>query len=465
MQNKKGKQDNNSPIIPFNTLKGHQGKGDEHKAFTLIELLVVITILAILATIWFLSFQSYNTFARNSVHLWNLKTIESWLWIQYVQSWNYALPDDSVNITASWTIIRKQWVFWKKALRTVWVSKNWSTDPLTQEYFDYSVWANLQEYQLVAYLEWDETMVSPHLASPKERGIIWNSYANIWKMKSMWQDLWIVFSWWLELHKTASNIWNDFDIRKAWDEYTVKFSEWDEITSSWSLLFSSIYNHSKNLLKNKELAKLDDSLVLYFDMETTTDNWKLKDLSSYGNDGTLIWWVKIGTEVWINWKATYFDWTNDYIKFWINWLPILDEKRTLFVISKAKSNCRVDAVCSIVFWWKNGHHKTFEFNDYWPTWSLQLGIWEDSYALRKHKLNYWDKLGFSYYWNWEWYFLDEWNFDKINLWTILETELTTYWWVWWWRHWYFNWTIDEVRIYNRALSEEEIKNVYGSTLK
>jgi len=286
--------------------------------FTLVELIVVITILAILGTIGFLSFQSYNTYARDSVRLWNLKTIESGLWIMYVQGWNYALPDDSVNITASWTIIRKQWVFWKNALRTVRVSKNGSKDPLTEEYFDYTVWSNLQEYQLVAYLEWDESF-NPNLAPPKGRGIIWNSYANIWTMKSVWSDIWIVYSWWLALHKTASNIWNDFDIRKDWDEYTVKFSEDDKITSSGSLLFSSVYNHSKKLLKNKDLAKLDDSLVLYFDMETTTMSWSevvLKDLSKYGNNWELKWWIKIWTEIWVSWKSTYFDWVDDYIDVW-----------------------------------------------------------------------------------------------------------------------------------------------------
>ncbi len=107
------------------------------KAFTLVELIVVITILAILWTIGFMSFRNYNVYARDSVRLSNLKTLQSSLWIQYVQSNNYALPDDSVNITASWTVIRKQWVFWKQALRTVKASKWASKDPLTEEYFDY----------------------------------------------------------------------------------------------------------------------------------------------------------------------------------------------------------------------------------------------------------------------------------------------------------------------------------------
>ena len=472
MQNKKGNK-NMEPVPKLKKRNSGTGSKINNKAFTLIELLVVITILAILATIGFLSFQSYNVFARDSVRLWNLKTLESSLWIQYVQSWNYALPDDSVNITASWTIIRKQWVFWKNALRTVWVSKNWSTDPLTQEYFDYSVWNNLQEYQLVAYLEWDEAMVSPHLASPKGRGILWNSYANIWQMKSMWEDLWIVFSWWIEVHKISPQP-AEVDIREDNKEYTVKFSEWDEITSSWSLLFSSIYNHSKNLLKNKELAKLDDSLVLYFDMETTTQSWSevvLKDLSKYWNNWKLMWWIKIWTEVWINWKWTYFDWINDFIdlvdkniavswngsrsiniSLWLiqdNWFPWKVIFSSWFPSNKNTYNLRVF-----------DSDRSFKFNIMWysydnATSNSKLNDGKKSFNIST-SYDWQNQKLFINWWN-EWESLQDYNTTGQNNYIWKSNHV--------WAEWYFKWTIDEVRIYNRALSEEEIKNVYGSTLK
>ena len=452
---------NMEPVPKLKKRNSGTGSDINTKAFTLIELLVVITILAILATIWLVSFQSYNTFARNSVRLWNLKTIESWLWIQYVQSWNYALPDDSVNITASGTTIRKQWVFWKNALRTVWVSKNGSTDPLTQEYFDYSVWTNLQEYQLVAYLEWDEAN-----NSGQAQGIAPTSYANIWTMKSMWQDLWIVFSWWLEVHKISPQP-EEVDVIKDNKEYTVKFSEWDEITSSWSLLFSSIYNHSKNLLKNKDLAKLDDSLVLYFDMETTTQSWSLtvlKDFSKYENNGEF----KNNPifQEWIFGKWIFFDWKQHITSKDSDSLNINTNKYTILayfnfsVESENLLNLYPELIWKRPFkvWWYAIHFSKSSssiVNQYCYLWWCFNNVLPSK--IIKNEWNYFvsskEEQKLKSYFNWSY------NSDtSINniMWDSSWTDLRV------WQN--FQWTIDEVRIYNRTLSEEEIKNVYGSTL-
>jgi prepilin-type N-terminal cleavage/methylation domain-containing protein len=456
------------------------------KAFTLVELIVVITILAILWTIGFMGFQSYNTFARDSVRLWNLKTLESSLWIMYVQSWNYALPDDSVNITASWTLIRKQWVFWKNALRSVNVSKNWSRDPLTTEYFDYTVWANLQEYQLVTYLEWDET-----------NNIISNSYANIWTMKTIWSDIWIVFSWWLEVHKKGLAEDTEVDIRENNKEYTVKFNEWDEITSSWSLLFSSIYNHSKKLLKNKELAKLDDSLVLYFDMETVTVDWKMKDLSNYWNHW-LIWkWLFIWE--WFLSKSLYFPWENhwslifnwflrtnnilwswnnesiDWITLWLNLKPLMDNNyytyRWEWSSSEIKKSIFKTHITNTWKWWI-----IFYIED-WKLWLWLRSVSTDSieFFLSNIIVNEWEWVKYSvsvdffskkakFYKNWS--KLEEHLFSNLSSNKYIPDDILTtdnLWYSTWYSR--YKWFIDEAYFYNRALSESEIKNVYGSTLK
>jgi len=129
-------------------------KLNKNTAFTLVELIVVITILAILWTIGFLSFQSYTVYSRDITRLSNLNVLKSWLEIQYTKWWYFAEPDDYVKITASWTVIRKQWLFWKKALRTIKANTDASKDPLTWEYYDYITDDNLSEYQIVWYMEW-----------------------------------------------------------------------------------------------------------------------------------------------------------------------------------------------------------------------------------------------------------------------------------------------------------------------
>jgi len=129
-------------------------RNENTKWFTLVELIVVITILAILWTIGFLSFQSYTVYSRDVTRLSNLNVLKSWLEIQYTKWGYFAEPDDYVKITASGTTIRKQWLFWKKALRTIKANTDASKDPLTWEYYDYITDNNLSEYQIVWYMEW-----------------------------------------------------------------------------------------------------------------------------------------------------------------------------------------------------------------------------------------------------------------------------------------------------------------------
>ncbi len=80
----------------------------QQKAFTLVELIVVITILAILGTIWFVSYTWFMSTARDSNRLTQLEWIHNWL-ESYKTRWKLPLPDDSVTIYASWTIIWYQW--------------------------------------------------------------------------------------------------------------------------------------------------------------------------------------------------------------------------------------------------------------------------------------------------------------------------------------------------------------------
>jgi len=144
------KQNNISFLSPYSYTKSKENT----KWFTLVELLVVITILAILWAIGFLSFQSYTVYSRDVTRLSNLNVLKSWLEIQYTKWGYFAEPDDYVKITASGTTIRKQWLFWKKALRTIRANTDASKDPLTWEYYDYITDDNLSEYQIVWYMEW-----------------------------------------------------------------------------------------------------------------------------------------------------------------------------------------------------------------------------------------------------------------------------------------------------------------------
>ncbi len=78
------------------------------KGFTLVELIVVITILAILGTIGFISIQGYSSSARDSTRISNLTNLRKGLDIVHVTGMDYPIPENTVNILASGSIIGYQ---------------------------------------------------------------------------------------------------------------------------------------------------------------------------------------------------------------------------------------------------------------------------------------------------------------------------------------------------------------------
>ncbi len=466
--------------------------------FTLIELLVVLWILAILSVVWMMSWQSVAKDSRNSTRLTNLKTIESWLKIQFTQWWAYAVPDNYATITASWTEIRKQWVFGTTGLRTIKASTNASTDPLTQEYYTYVTDRYLQQYQLVWNMEGENVAYNSQFSTDHPQPLLskegrktpllssllskegvrgWSANASTltgYTIKSLGSDLWIIYSGSTEMHKSFT--WT-FDVRNTTSLTRIVFAEWDEITSSsGSELFSNIYNRDKLLLQNKELAKLDDSLVEYWDMESLVSDWILKSF-------------------WKNWNNAIFSWPISLVE-WISWKWIASNSSTWQVLSDFNPTI-LSKDFTISVWvkfdnfnnnyphiisteghnWINFH---WMWNVYWInnkkiTFYLQANnsqldrsnfmwgsLWNKKTELEWHNIVISRKLWLSNMWiDWA---IDQSSSSYNNLnysWTKISFLN------WYTPNWNqkLNWTIDEVRIYNRALSEKEIKAVYESTVK
>ncbi|MDD2917247.1 MAG: LamG domain-containing protein, partial [Candidatus Gracilibacteria bacterium] len=76
------------------------------------------------------------------------------------------------------------------------------------------------------------------------------------------------------------------DVVKTNSGYVAVFGKGDSMSGSGNTLFTTLYNRRDDLLNIKTLASLDSSLVGYWDMETMSGT-KLRDWSRYGNDGTL----------------------------------------------------------------------------------------------------------------------------------------------------------------------------------
>ncbi len=125
--------------------------------FSLVELIVVVTIIAILATISYINLLSYGWETRDARRMADIWVIISWVEEIRNDKWYYELPDDGFNITYSWWVVWRQWVFGYNNTRAIgpsmWLSKA-PVDPLSGNNYTYSVLNTRKEFQLAVALEW-----------------------------------------------------------------------------------------------------------------------------------------------------------------------------------------------------------------------------------------------------------------------------------------------------------------------
>jgi prepilin-type N-terminal cleavage/methylation domain-containing protein len=132
----------------------------QKQAFTLVELIVVITILAILWTIAFISLQWYSTQARDSTRVSDLSSMKTSLELFHLDAGKYPQPTNGIDITYSWWVVWSQWIFWETVYANVEKLDKVPTDPLTDNFYTYSVTWIKNEYQLWWIIEWDEISMS-----------------------------------------------------------------------------------------------------------------------------------------------------------------------------------------------------------------------------------------------------------------------------------------------------------------
>jgi prepilin-type N-terminal cleavage/methylation domain-containing protein len=248
------------------------------RAFTLVELIVVITILAVLWTIAFVSFQWYAASSRDSVRVTDLKNIDKVLKLRVTAWESLLLPEKSIKLTASGTILHYQWLMWEKLLSHYWLS-NWWLDPIDNSPYAYALNANRNKYQLLGFLEtWNSAVFNFN-----------KSFANNSERfpKTFWDSLWILLdeSTNIPLIETASD--TEIDIQSTTENYAMiiqnstGIKKWDKEFLKSELAFRVQPKWScKSLLLNG-FSKWDgvykinptgsDEIEVYCDM--TTDGW------------------------------------------------------------------------------------------------------------------------------------------------------------------------------------------------
>ncbi len=260
--------------------------------FTLVELIVVITILVILGTIAFLNLWGFSGSARDSARISNLANLQKGLNVYQVRTWTYPMPESSVAITASWTPIGYQWF----AKDIVWgiakISKGWTVDPSdTSIYTTYAVNSTLTKMQAMVFLEDSGNVTAFNLPLPLGEGwgegfIAYAATTTDYSKrfpKTSGDTLGILLSTATgTLNQPVQESGTGVDVVLTNTGYLAVFSKGDSIIWSGSKLVAMKASMANVL----SIPLRDTSLVGYWDMETTTSDGKLADLSGNGNNGT-----------------------------------------------------------------------------------------------------------------------------------------------------------------------------------
>ena len=523
---------------------------NKEKAFTLVELIVVITILAILWTIGFLSFQSYNVFARDTVRVYDLKNINSVLEYTYTESWRYPIPDEWVEISYSGWTVWTQWTFWKKSKRATKRLNKAPIDPLTQNEYTYSVLNTNSEFELWSIFEWDEVANNKLIEeSYADEGgfkayITWNYNWQIAKVNTGWIDYILALPSIVNSDITELDLSNIISDKKLsfrwykniphsyWLKYNpieqeeidkIEFVKNDFIIYSWTWI-------AKKLEDSEELKLLTKNLQKAYSWTTISDNTSYQTLLNIDTDNLTqvnnqVWtlindklWAKIdivpSSEVlietlsypiptdWLVAEYLFEDNAND--ETWIyNWIVVWSPSYNNWKVWKSlKINSNWDWIKVTDFFYKTKDNLTFSLwikrsstdTEYassplnWIIWTLEKKIWfrgtDTDFIFTASD---WNAHVYNSVWNTLsdniWYFI-VWinNWDEIKMyldWILIWEENISLlsnvnsnnaswnrnFWIWYsgsddYPYSFIWWELDQLRIYDKALTETEIRNLY-----
>jgi hypothetical protein len=127
----------------------------KNTAFTLVELVIAVTILVILTAIWFISYSSYTSNARDTQRISDIALITSKL---NGRIWKYPTPwtgtyftGDLLRIRYNTNYLAMQWELNAKVASLG--LENIPLDPKMKHPYIYSITADWREYQVAATLE------------------------------------------------------------------------------------------------------------------------------------------------------------------------------------------------------------------------------------------------------------------------------------------------------------------------
>ena len=281
--------------------------------FTLVELIIVITILSILGTIWFISFSWYSLWTRDANRISQLATMQVWLEVYGAKS-TLPIPENSVEVRASGTLIWYEWYIWNDILKLIEYSQ-WWRDPKDEKYFTYYLNDKMSKFQLMAYLEseWNKQITKNEKWKQIKKSLLFVSkvYALDYIKRypaMMWSKIWLITESItnIPIHEVSSIISSWYlDIIKTNDSYKANYTDFSFI--SWT-------GSNMELVKEIHDNPIKSCLSI-FKSWNWSDNWE------YTINPTWIeWWeynVYCDMESdWGWWTLVLSAWNNKVIPVW-----------------------------------------------------------------------------------------------------------------------------------------------------
>ena len=196
------------------------------QAFTLVEMIVVITILAILGTLVVVAYAWFASESRDTTRLAEIKNIEKLLEVKTSLSKALPMPDNKVDITLNWKVVRYQWYAWTGVFKDIWFF-DWGIDPKDETYYTYTINADLSKFQLMWFFEGSDIIVFDDLFLRITNASLIERYPKVF-----FKDLWIIID---GVTKEPLQItWTWLDILTATDTYELY------INNSWSLMWTGV---------------------------------------------------------------------------------------------------------------------------------------------------------------------------------------------------------------------------------